>query len=60
MPVVIAVSAGAAYQRSRQEGLYRVVRPAGHTSAKPDSGLRQRLLGSAANAAANQIGRAHV
>ena len=52
--VAAAPDLGAVVQRPRQKGPPRLVRPAGDAAIEPDSRLGQGLLGSRADAAADQ------
>ena len=52
--VMIAARLGVITERTVEQRLHRRVRAAAHASVKPDAGLRERRLRTAANAAANQ------
>ena len=54
MVVVAAAHIRIITKISGKQRLYRLVRVPGYTAVKPDTRFRQRCLGSAANAAANQ------
>ena len=51
--VMIAARLGVITERTVEQRLHRRVRAAAHASVKPDAGLRERRLRTAANAAAN-------